>query len=367
MIVVALASFALAAPPPRISLDPVQDSPVVVRLALRPHTRRLVCSVDGGRPRSCGRTTRLRLSPGRHTVAAWALMRGGRPSRRTRAAVVVTQREPKPVAVGGQPVGIATTGSDVWVSDGSGGNAVRVDANTRRVTARIAVGGELGGIAASASSVWVSVFDGGQVVRVDPATNTVLARIAVGGQPTSIALDAAGQVWVGNLDGEAKRIDPATNLVTATVRLPAGASTLLPVGNLIWIGLQNGSLVSLDPATAALTGAAITVAPDVDALASTPNGLWASTFGGTAALVDTGARRVLRRVRLPGRGSGIAFADGRVWVTVYDARYVLALDPATGTFLAAVHAGVQPRDSVVAGSTLWVCDQLTGAVVPVTP
>jgi len=367
VIVVALASFAFAAPPPRISLAPVQDSPVVVRLASRPRTRRLVCSVDGSRPRTCGHTTRLRLSAGRHTVSAWAVMRGGRPSRRTHGAVVVTRREPRPVAVGGQPVGIAAAGTAIWISDGSGGNAVRVDADTRQVTARVAIGGQLGGIAASGSAVWVSVFDSGQVVRFDPATNTVVARITVGGQPTSIAVDAAGQVWVGNLDGSAKRIDPATNLVAATVHLPSGASTLLPAGNLIWIGLQNGSLVSLDPATGALTGAAVKVAPDVDALVSAPNGLWASTFGGTAALVDPAARRVLRRVQLPGRGSGITYGGGRVWVSVYDAGYVLALDPARGTFLAAVHAGVQPRESLVVGSTLWVLDQLGGALVPVTP
>jgi len=54
-------------------------------------------------------------------------------------------------------------------------------------------------------------------------------------------------------------------------------------------------------------------------------------------------------------------------VSVYDAGYVLALDPARGTFLAAVHAGVQPRESLVVGSTLWVLDQLGGALVPVTP
>jgi len=367
VIAVALASFALAAPPPRISLDPVQDSPVVVRLASRPRTRRLVCSVDGGRPRTCGRTTRLRLSPGRHTVSAWGVMRGGRSSRRARAVVVATQREPKTVAVGGQPVGISAYGNAIWVSDGSGGNAVRVDTDTRQVTARVAIGGQLGGIAATGAAVWVSVFDGGRVVRADPATNAVVARVGVGGQPTSIAVDAGGQIWVGNLDGSAKRIDPATNLVTTTVGLPSGASTLLPVENVIWIGLQNGSLVSLDPATAALTGSAVHVAPDVDALVSTPNGLWASTFGGTAALVDTGSRRVVRRVRLPGQGSGIAYAGGQVWVSVYDRRYALALDPATGAFLAAVHAGVQPRDSLVVGSTLWVLDQLTGALVPITP
>jgi virginiamycin B lyase len=294
----------------------VQDSPVVVHVAAWPKTRHLVCSVDGGHARACGRTTKLRLAPGRHTISAWAVMRRGGASRRARAAVVVTQPEPTAVDVGGEPVGIASAGTAIWVSDGSSGEAVRLDADTRQVTATVAVGGQLGGIGACPSAVWVSVYDGGQVARIDPANGSVVARVPVGGQPTSIAFDAGGQVWVGNLDGSAERIDPATNAVTARVHLPSGASTLLPLGNLIWIGLQSGGLVSLDPATGALSGASVSVAPDVDALAATPSGLWASTFDGTAALVDTGARRVLRRVSLPGHGSGIAYAGGRVWVTV---------------------------------------------------
>jgi streptogramin lyase len=367
VIAVALASFVLAAPAPRISVDPVQDSPVVVHVSARPETQRLLCDVDGGRARRCGRTTRLRLAPGRHTISAWAVLRGGGASRKARGAVVVAQPEPKPINVGGEPVGIAAAGNAIWVSGGSSGEAVRLDADLRQVTARVPVGGQLGGIAATASAVWVSVYDGGQVVRIDPASGTVVARVAVGGQPTFIAFDAAGQVWVGNLDGSVERIDPATNAVAGRVHLPSGASTLLPLGSVIWIGLQSGALVSLDPAAGALTGSAIPVAPDVDALAATPNGIWASTFDGTAALVDTTARRVVRRVSLPGQGSGIAYAGGRVWVTVYDRRYVLALDPATGRFVAAVHAGLQPRESLVVGSTLWVLDQSGGAVVPVTP
>ena len=75
----------------------------------------------------------------------------------------------------------------------------------------------------------------------------------------------------------------------------------------------------------------------------------------------------MRRVSLPGRGSGIAYASGRVWVSVYDRRYALALDPASGRFAAAVHAGLQPRESLPVGATLWVLDQGGGALVPVTP
>lgn len=364
MLALALFSLALAGPAPKVSAAPVQDSPVVVRIVPRPGTHRLVCAVDRRRPRTCARRTRLKLAPGRHTVAVWAIGGRGRASARRRVSVIVPQRAPQVVDVGGQPVGIAAVGSTLWVSDGSDGNVVQVDAAARKVTARVPVGGQLGGIAASASAVWVSSFDSGQLVRVDPSSRTVVARIQVGGQPTSIAFDATGAVWVGNLDGSVRRVDPATNHVTAVVALPSGASTLLTRGDLIWIGLQSGMLVSLAPASAALTGQGVQVAPDVDAIADTPAGFWVSTFDGVAARIDPTARAVRRRVRLPGRGGGIAYANGAVWVSVYDRRLALELDPRTGAFLGAVHTGGQPRESVVAAGVLWIVDQSAGALTP---
>lgn len=366
MLALALLSLVLAGPAPRVSAAPVQDSPVVVRIVAQPGTHRLVCAVDRRRPRTCARRTKLKLAPGRHTVDVWAIGRRGRASAKRRVGVIVPQRAPRSVSVGGQPVGIAAVGSTLWVSDGSGGNVVQVDAATRQVTARVPVGGQLGGIAATASAVWVSAFDSGQLVRIDPASRTVVARVQVGGQPTSIAFDASGAVWVGNLDGSVARVDPATNHVTAVVALPSGASTLLARGDLIWIGLQSGQLVSLAPASAALTGQAVRVAPDVDAIADTPAGLWVSTFDGVAARIDPASRAVQRRVRLPGRGGGIAYANGAVWVSVYDRRVAIELDPQTGALLGAVHTGGQPRESVVAAGALWIVDQAAGALTPLT-
>jgi streptogramin lyase len=342
----------------------VQDSPIVVRIVPRPGAQRLVCAVDRKRPKTCARRTRLKLASGRHTVAVWAIGRRGRKSAKRSVSVVVPQRAPQAVSVGGQPVGIAAVGSTLWVSDGSGGNVVQVDAATRKVTARVPVGGQLGGIAASASAVWVSRFDSGQLVRIDPSSRTVVARVQIGGQPTSIAFDAAGAVWVGNLDGSVRRIDPATNHVTAVVALPSGASTLLTRGDLIWIGLQNGLLVSLAPASAALTGQGVQVAPDVDAITDTPAGFWVATFDGVAARIDPASRAVQRRVRLPSRGGGIAYANGAVWVSLYDLRLALELDPQTGAFLGAVHTGGQPRESLVAAGSLWIVDQAAGALTP---
>ena len=151
------------------------------------------------------------------------------------------------------------------------------------------------------------------------------------------------------------------------MNLASGASTFLTLGNLLWVGLQDGSLVSIDPVAAGLTGGAIDVAPDVDAMVSTPSGLWVSTFDGTAARVDLAGGAVTRRVALPGSGSGIAFAGGHVWVSVYDRALAVELNPATGALLGAIHTGGRPRESVVVGNLLWVLDEGAGKLTPVPP
>jgi streptogramin lyase len=308
---------------------------------------------------------RFKLGSGRHVVTAWAIGRTGRAGRKASVHVIVPTRAPDAVEVGGNPVGIAAVGNAIWVSGGSNGAVARVDAKQRQVEATVAIGGQLGGIAANAQAVWVSVFDGGTVARIDPSTNAVVGRVAVGGQPTGIAFGPDGSVWVGNLNGYASRIDPASDVVTAQVMLPSGASALLPSAGLLWVGLQDGSLVSIDPAANALSGPAIRVSLDVDALTEAPGGLWVSTFGGNAALVDPSSRTVMRRVKLPSRGSGVAFANGVVWVSLYDSRLVVELDPTTGAFVGAIHTGAQPRESVAAAGQLWVTDQASGQVTPI--
>jgi DNA-binding beta-propeller fold protein YncE len=134
---------------------------------------------------------------------------------------------------------------------------------------------------------------------------------------------------------------------------------------MIWVGLQDGSVVAIDPATNRVTGTAITVDPDVDALADSPAGLWVSTFDGSVALLDPAARRVTVKRRLPGRGAGIAVAGGSVWASDWDHSFVLRFDPTSGALLGAVKTGQRPRESVAAGGYLWVADYADAAVTPI--
>ena len=367
MIVALFVAAALAAPPaaPVVKALPIQDSPIALTIRARSGTVRLTCAIDRGRANTCTRTPSFKVSPGRHTVTVRGLDRRGRASAKRIVRVIVPQREPAGVPAGGEPVGIATAKGLVWVSNGSSGTVSAIDPAVKLNVSTFRVGGQLGGIVAGADAVWVSDFGGGAVVKIDPALNVVVGRIAVGGRPTGLALDAAGSLWAGNLDGYVSRIDPVLGRVAAQLSLPSGVSQPLFARGLVWLGLQNGSVVAVDPETKRLTGASVSVAPDVDALADTPSGLWVSTFAGIAALVDPDRRVVVERVTLPSRGSGISFAGGSVWVSAYDSSLVVRLDPASGALLGAVHTGPEPRESVAAGGALWVANQLNGTVTPI--
>ncbi len=360
-----LLALLAVAPPPAVHAAQIQSSPVLVRIAPHKGTRRLSCSLDGARARSCKKRSRFRFGPGRHTIAVRAVYADGRTSRPRVVAVVVPAPAPPAVHVGGAPVGIAAVGNAVWVSGGTSGDVSRIDAASRTVTEVVHVGGDLGGIGAAPGAVWVSDFGGGSVARIDPASGSVTARIPLGGQPTGVAVADDGSAWVGNLAGFVSRIDTKTNSIDATIELPSGASMPLVARGLVWVGLQDGSVVSVDPATNKLTGGAIAVDQDVDALADSPGGIWVSTFVGSVALLDPTARRVAVKRKLPGRGSGIAVAGGSVWASDYDGALVIRLDPATGALLGAVKSGRQPRESAVAGGYLWVLDQADAAVTPI--
>jgi streptogramin lyase len=365
LLAILVLAAAVAPAPPAVHAVQIQDSPVAVTIAPRPGTSRLVCHVDTGPARACTRFASFRLSPGRHSISVRAVV-GGRTSAPRSVSVVVPAPAPTAVAVGGRPVGIAAAGNSVWVSGGTSGQVVRIDASTHRVVARVEAGGaQLGGAAATADAAWVADFGGGKLIRIDAASNSVTDRIAVGGQPTGVAADGAGSVWVANLNGYVTRVDAASGAITAKIALPSGASMPLPARGRIWVGLQDGSLAAIDPATNRLTGTPVHISTDVDSIADTPAGLWMTTFDGRVALVDPATDAVVRRLTLPGRGSGVSYAGGSVWASVYDNRYVVRLDPATGALLGAVHTGLSPRESVVAGGALWVLDEAGAAVTPI--
>ena len=96
------------------------------------------------------------------------------------------------ITVPGAPTHLATTGADLWVTDGTGRvNAVGPAGRIRTVH----VGGQATGLAAAGGSVWVASTAAGTLSRINPRRDTVMATIHVGERPYAVAATPQA-VWV---------------------------------------------------------------------------------------------------------------------------------------------------------------------------
>jgi DNA-binding SARP family transcriptional activator/ABC-type transport system substrate-binding protein len=184
-----------------------------------------------------------------------------------------------PIPVGNVPVAVATGFGSVWVTNAGDRTIVRLDARSGRRLARIRTGDVGRGIAIGGGAVWVSDDDRGRVSRIDPDTNKVTEPITVGKGATALAFGAHA-LWVTNrLEGTVSRIDPETNVATT-----------MPVG---------GTL---------------------EAIAVDDSGIWVSDeSGGRLVRIDPHRSQVVATVETGNRPEGVAFAAGRLWLSVQPA------------------------------------------------
>jgi YVTN family beta-propeller protein len=249
-----------------------------------------------------------------HTFRVQAVDPRGRRSRFARASVEVL-RPTVSVKVGLSPVALTFGANALWTADFDGGPVTRVEGGASR--ARIPIGGSPGGITLAGGSIWVGDFrPNGVLTRLDPATNGVIGHVVLGGQPSGLLGDG-DTLWVADYAGSVVRVDTRTNAVVA--RIPVGGnpeSFALGFG-LVWVSNQDGTLTAIDPSTNAVAGAKVVGDRDLDAVGIGPDALWTTSFyGGTLLKVDPASRKVLRRIRLGGQGSGVLVRGGSVWASV---------------------------------------------------
>jgi streptogramin lyase len=243
---------------------------------------------------------------------------------------------------------VAAYGS-VWMNDTSRSELLRVDPDSRRVTARLPVSGEVF-VTSGAGSLWVLQKGSpagagfhGPLLRIDPGTDEVTARIPLrtpAGQPFlgDEVLSARDALWVGGgMDG-ALRIDPRTNRVTGAIALPGDyvkADFALWRGDL-WALMADGRLLQFDTSTGAkVSEVRLALPPASRALGSAGDALVTTVPGGLAR-IDPYSGRVLWSRRL---GQDLdtyqTEAGGLIWARssgrVHDRLH--ALDPDTGGVL----------------------------------
>jgi YVTN family beta-propeller protein len=167
-------------------------------------------------------------------------------------------------------------------------------------------------------------------------------------------------MWVASATG-LWGVDPATNRVTKTVTLPVGPEFLTYGFNSLWLTNFDAQVVlRVDPASGHVLARIPTAHPQ--GIVTTAEGVWvANHHEGKVTLIDPATNEAAAAVPVgptgPSGPQGMAVIDGMIWVGMFNASQVVAVDPATRTVTTTVKDLSAPcGDLAASGSDLWVSE-----------
>jgi YVTN family beta-propeller protein len=173
-------------------------------------------------------------------------------------------------------------------------------------------------VALSADSAWVA-FGDSTLARLGPG-GQILGTGFAGALPAAV-LVAAGSVWVSN-SGEAtvQRFNPETfregplRVFNVGTR-PAGMAY---ADDAVWVAISGDDIVvRIDPGSGATRQVSVGVGPSTAAAGA--GSVWvANTGDGTISRIDPLTNEVVATIETGNAPSGVAFADGYLWVAVQE-------------------------------------------------
>jgi virginiamycin B lyase len=259
----------------------------------------------------------------------------------------------------------------VWVG-ASGPFAVhRIDRDRNRDVAQVGLPGKAcAGLTAGFGSLWVPLCgDKPALARINLKTNH-LSVLPIGPAAAEGGIAASlDSLWlVTDSSGSLARIDPQKETIRQIVKLPTGSFNPIFSHGVIWVSHFDGNEVTaVDSHSGRLLGS-VTVGPHPRFMTAGAGSIWTLNQGdGTVSRIDANSRRLTATVPLglPGPGGDIAFADGRVWVTMSGVPLTL-IDAATNRPL---RQWVGPGgDSLrVDHGTVWMTDYKAGTLSRIVP
>jgi streptogramin lyase len=157
---------------------------------------------------------------------------------------------------------------------------------------------------------------------------TVLAKITTGTAPCG-AVAAYGSIWVANDGGTLVRINPRTNRVTKRIRTGRGSCSLTAGAGALWIANYKQGLIRVLP-TGRVKRLRVGAVP-FDVLVAFDR-VWVTAWGaGEVVLVDPHKIRVVRRIAVGPKPSGLIARNGSVWVGFGRGSSIARIDPKTGS------------------------------------
>jgi YVTN family beta-propeller protein len=224
--------------------------------------------------------------------------------------------------------GMAVGEGSVWVANKESDQVIPIPVNGTSAGEPIAVGDEPDSVAVGFGSVWVSNTSSGDVSRIDPESGEEVDRIATGAGPEGVAV-SDDAVWVANLEaGTVTRISPK-GVVEGTSEVGAGPVQLAVADDGVWVTLsEEDRVVELDLESGEPTGDAVDVA---------------------------------------GQPRGIAFGDGRIWVSALQEAQLTIFDPSDTGDVETLGVPAGPRELRFGLGAMWLNSSGPGRLTAIDP
>jgi DNA-binding SARP family transcriptional activator/streptogramin lyase len=278
------------------------------------------------------------------------------------ALVVVDPASNRVVAsipLGSRPVTVAGGAGAVWVGDARDGTVTRVDPATRSVSKTIGIGSPVVDLATGVGGVWAATGGFGDVIRIDPEIDAVARRSPLGDpeDPVVPAVSSVGagdgRVWAGAFDGLV-RLDPTSGEVIAEVDLGRTNALQMAVGDgAVWATTIASRAKRVEAGSAEVT-TEFYAGSWVFPIALGGDAVWVGGANGQVWKLDPVTGSGLLTLRVVPDVSGVAFGEGSLWVTSFDRKELVRVNPATGEVQARVALHGPAEDVVVHDGLVWV-------------
>jgi virginiamycin B lyase len=196
-----------------------------------------------------------------------------------------------------------------------------------------------------------------------------VATVKIGKTADWVAV-TADAVWVGSTGPNAvHHIDPRTNTETATVVLPGEPCAGLATGfGSLWVPLcaAQPTLARVDLASNRLQAVFNVGTAAECGITASDDSLWLVTdAAGSLARIDPATGAIRQRIRLPAGSCNPHFSAGIVWVTNAKGAELTVVAADTGTILATVPTGPNPRFLTDGAHSIWTLNQGDGSLTRV--
>ena len=265
--------------------------------------------------------------------------------------------------------GMGAGEGSVWIANKETDQVIPVEERTGEVGDPIAVGDEPDSVAVGFGAVWVTNSKSNTVSKIDPGSGEVTDEIEAGAGPEGVVV-GDDAVWVANLLGDSvTRISP-DDLATRTRPVGDGPVQLAVTdsGNL-WVTLSEADrVVEIDPSSGDPTGKGVDVSGQPRGIAFGDGKVWVSALqAARLARFDPQTPAKVQQIEVPAGPREVRFGLGAIWVNSSGPGRLTVLDPATSKRVVGYRVGLENYGLAVSDSFAWSASLRAARLIRVAP